>query len=213
MLSLSLSSLPFSDENACLQLQELGRGWSHFLRHPSWHQWRLWTSLFRNVSKLVCRVYLSKKATGTRQGGIILFPLVTLAFHLSLAASLHRHSKSFSSSNLIIVYCWETKLMCPVLCILAFTARCWSTLFCLFPLPFGYTLKAAISLEALLTSFSLSQKKHKTRNSPLSYGRMAEPNTQRIVLKRLSKLTFSVISNYLVTVECGALDKLQRALF
>lgn len=42
---------------------------------------------------------------------------------------------------------------------------------------------------------------------------MAEPNTQRIVLKRLSKLTFSVISNYLVTVERGALDKLQRALF
>lgn len=64
------------------------------------------------------------------------------------------------------------------------------TLFCFSPLPFGYSLKAPISLEALLTSFGLSQKK------PLSYGRMAEPNTRGIVMNQLAKLTFfSVISN------------------
>lgn len=72
--------------------------------------------------------------------------------------------------------------MCPVLS----TAHYWSVLL----LPSTIILKAPVSLEASLTSFSFSQKKHEAWNPYLSYRGIAEPNTWCAVSNQLPKLTF-----------------------
>lgn len=45
-----------------------------------------------------------------------------------------------------------------------------------------------MSLEALLTSFNLSQKKDQAQTPPLSHGRMAKLRTQHAVRNQLSEL-------------------------